>query len=124
MQPDEPETTHLQKWVFLFYFVPLNFPVMRLSILLLAVLFSASFTMQTNSGNATVQKIQGLDVYVYSEPSQKYEVIESGKVLMTLTGGCGEVVTQAVKKSAKVDADAVIVHLESSKWDAIKYKLP
>ncbi len=90
-----------------------------LVLLLLAVILSA--TIQTQTGNADVQRMQGLDVYVYSEPVKPYEVIESGKVMVTLTGGCGETVTQAVKKAAKVKAQGVIVNLETSKWDAIKY---
>lgn len=74
------------------------------------------------NGNAKTDKIQGLDVYVFSTPLQDYKVIESGKVLATLTGSCGETVNQSVKKAAKAGADAVIVDLSSSKWEAIKYE--
>lgn len=74
------------------------------------------------TGNATAKKMQGVEVFVYSEPVQDYEVIESGKVVATLSGSCTEVINQAVKKAAKLNAQGVIIHLESSKWDAIKFK--
>ncbi len=74
-----------------------------------------------NDGGATVRKIQGIEIFIYSEPNKSYEVVDSGKVLVTLTGGCNEAINQAVKKAAKVNADAIIYDLPSNKWDAIKY---
>jgi hypothetical protein len=35
---------------------------------------------------------------------------------------CGESVNQSIKKAAKAGAQGVIIHLESSRWEAIKYK--
>ena len=97
-----------------------NLTLSAVGALLMLALFS--FKIKSES-NATVQRITGLDVYVYSEPTKPYEIVGDGKVLMTLTGGCSEVVNQAVKKSTKLDgAQGVIVYLESSKWTAIKYK--
>lgn len=91
-------------------------------IAVVCVALTMSFKNQAE-GNAVAQRITGLDVYVYSEPTKPYEIIENGKVLVTLTGGCSEVVNQGVKKAGKVDgAQGVIVYLESSKWSAIKYK--
>jgi len=74
------------------------------------------------TANASTDKVQGIDVYVYSQPSTDYEVIESGKVVATLTGSCGEQVNASIKKAAKAGANGVIIHLESSRWEAIKYK--
>lgn len=93
-----------------------------ISILILAVIVLSAATIRSNDGNAKADKLQGLDVYVYSEPTRDYEVIESGKVMFSLTGGCPETVSQSAKKAAKLGAHGVIVHLESNKWDAIKYK--
>jgi hypothetical protein len=92
---------------------------MKTSIILLA-LFGLSFTY--DSGNAKADKVQGIDVFVYSEPLEDYEVIESGKVIATLTGSCNEQVNASIKKAAKAGANGVIIHLESSRWEAIKYK--
>jgi hypothetical protein len=73
-----------------------------------------------------VAKIQGVDVYVYSTPEINYRVVDSGKVRITLTGGCNEVVNVAVKKASQAGADGVIVDLASSglgnAWEAIKYE--
>jgi hypothetical protein len=100
---------------------------MRKSVIVLVALVALALTSfnrnESETGNAVAQRITGLDVYVYSEPSKAYEVIDNGKVLVTLTGGCSEVVNQAVKKASKNDgAQGVIIYLESSKWIAIKYK--
>lgn len=93
---------------------------MKLSVIILAAILAAYSYNQ--SGNAKAKKVQGLDVYVYAEPLSDYEVIETGKVTLTLTGGCDEVVNQAIKKAAKLRANAVIVDLSSSRWEAITYK--
>jgi len=93
--------------------------------LILLVLFGLSFESK-NSPVVTVSKIQGVDVYVYSKPSGNYKVIDSGKIRVTLTGGCNEVVDSAIKKAAKLGADGVIVDMASSglgnAWEAIKYE--
>ncbi|HEU5291674.1 MAG TPA: hypothetical protein VFU05_13585 [Cyclobacteriaceae bacterium] len=97
---------------------------MKISTLLLAVILiflTASFTKE-NSGNARAKKVQGVDVYIYSEPTRDYEVIESGKVMITLSGRCDEGASQAAKKAAKLNAQGVIIDLSTWKWDAIKYK--
>lgn len=96
---------------------------MKTAFILMAV-FGLSFT--PDSPGVTVSKIQGVDVYVYSTPNSKYKVIDSGKIRITLTGGCNEVVNAAVKKAAASGADVVIVDLATSgignAWEAIKYE--
>ena len=95
----------------------------KVSLAVISIVILFGMSSPKRDANATAQRITGLDVYVYSEPTRDYEVIDNGKVLMTITGGCSEVVNQAVKKSAKnKEAQGVIVYLESSKWSAIKYK--
>jgi len=93
---------------------------MKYPLIILAVILSANTPKL--SGNANVRKVQGIEVYIMSEPVQHYQVIESGKIVATLTGACHEGVNQAVKKAAKANAHAVIFHLETSKWDAIKFE--
>lgn len=77
--------------------------------------------------SVTVAKVRGIDVYVYSMPSGDYEVVDSGKVVLTLTGGCDEVVNQSINKAVKSGADAVIVDMQNAglvgtRWTAIRYK--
>jgi hypothetical protein len=93
---------------------------MKYPIILIAVILSASTPKL--SGNANVRKVQGIEVYIMSEPTRTYQVVDSGKIIATLTGQCHEGVNQAVKKAAKANAHAVIYHLESSKWEAIKFE--
>lgn len=93
---------------------------MKLSILIAALLLGSVNFQQ--SGNAKANKVNGLDVFIYSEPLNDYDVIDSGKILATLTGSCGEYVNSAIKKAGKVKADAVIINLENQRWEAIKYK--
>jgi len=123
-----PGTAYIEKrvknliWKNQVFFIPSNsqtvYTMKIISILaLLALLSFRPF----ESGNATVRKITGVEIYVYSEPSNAYEVIDSGKVLMTLTGGCDEVINQAAKKALKAGANGVIIDLQSSKWTAIKF---
>ena len=97
-------------------------PLIMKTISAILLLFALLSFRPFSEGNARTQKIQGVEVFIYSEPVRDYEVIESGKVIATLTGSCSEQVNQSVKKAAKAKADAVIIYLESSKWDAIKYK--
>lgn len=94
-----------------------------------AIFLLALFALTTRSApGVTVAKIQGLDVYVYSTPDVKYESLDKGKVVVTLTGGCDQIVNQAVNKAAKVaGADAVLIDLQNAgplgtRWEAIKYK--
>lgn len=61
---------------------------MKLSIILATLLLgSANFPQ---SGNAKADKVNGLDIFIYSTPLNNYEVIDSGKIIVTLTGKCGE----------------------------------
>jgi len=112
----------LQKSGFLFFFVlhltPLQMKIISVIALILALF---SFT-NSETGNATVRKIQGVEIYVYSEPTKDYDVIDTGKIIVGLTGSCEETINTAAKKAAKVQANAVIVELSSSKWSAIKFK--
>jgi hypothetical protein len=94
---------------------------MKLSIIFLAIVLMASITPQ-QTGNAKVSKVNGLDVFIFSTPLSDYEVVDSGKIIATLTGACGESVNAAIKKAGKVKADAVIINIENSRWEAIKYK--
>lgn len=85
------------------------------------------FTFTPDSPGVQVSKIQGIDVYVYATPTGKYKVVDSGKIRITLTGGCGEAVDAAVKKAVKLSADAVIVDMAGANtlgtpWEAIKYE--
>lgn len=93
---------------------------MKLPILLAALILGAVNFQQ--SGNAKADKVNGLDVFIYSSPLNDYEVIDSGKIIATLTGACGESVNAAIKKAGKVKADAVIINIENSRWEAIRYK--
>lgn len=93
---------------------------MKLSIIIVALLLGSANFQQ--SGNAKANKVQGLDVFIYSEPLNNYEVIDSGKIIATLTGSCGESVNASIKKAAKLNADAVLINLENSRWEAIRYK--
>lgn len=98
-----------------------NQSVMKLSIILLAIVLMASINPQ-ESGNARVQKVQGIEVYVMSEPLNAYDVIDNGKVLATISGSCSERLRAAVKSAAKSNPDAIIFYLDGAKWEAIKFK--
>lgn len=51
---------------------------MKLSIILATLLLgSANFPQ---SGNAKADKVNGLDIFIYSTPLNNYEVIDSGKI--------------------------------------------
>jgi hypothetical protein len=75
-----------------------------------------------NPGNATVSKIQGVQIFIYSEPTQGYSVIDSGKILVTVTGSCNDSINSAAKKAAKAGADGLIFHPDSERWEAIKFQ--
>jgi hypothetical protein len=94
---------------------------MKLSIIILAIVLMANINPQ-ESGNARVQKVQGIEVYIMSEPLKAYDVIDNGKVLATLSGSCSERLRAAVKSAAKSNPDAIIFYLDGAKWEAIKFK--
>ena len=56
-------------------------------------------------GTAVVDKRSGVDVYVLSRPSNNYEVINSGKVVVLMD--CNEIINKAVKKAVNDQADGV-----------------
>jgi len=93
---------------------------MKLSIILAALILGSANL--TQSGNAKADKVNGLDIFIYSTPLNNYEVIDSGKIIVTLTGKCGESVNSAIKKAGQSKADAVIINIENSRWEAIRYK--
>jgi hypothetical protein len=88
------------------------------AIWLAAILGIAATNQQ---GNATVSRINGIEIYIYSTPSKDYTVIDSGKILVTISGSCNDSVNQAVKKAAKVNAQAVIFNLSTERWEAIEF---
>jgi hypothetical protein len=90
------------------------------ALLILAALLA--FKSIDNTGNATVQRMQGLDVYVMSEPTRPYEVIKSVTAVQWLS--CKEAVNTPVNKAAKEPgAQGVIIYWPvTSKYTIIKYK--
>lgn len=94
-----------------------------MKILALALLTGVSFSPQTNPGQASVNKLNGVEIFVYSNPVKEYEVIETGKVMLTLTGSCDDRIKSAANKAAKLNADGLIIEFgEPTRWTAIKYK--
>lgn len=100
-----------------------------LTIAILAVAFIlVSFNQQqpTRCGNAIADKINGIDVYVNSEPTREYEVVKTG--LNGFTTNAEQIVSRSAKKAFDGDGkgglkgDAVIVHLSNSRYEIIKYK--
>lgn len=79
-----------------------------------------SFRSQTVS-TATPQKVQGIDVYVMSEPVRAYEVIKTGSQDIVLT--CKGSINAPIGVAAKTEgAEGVIIHFpQSSKYSVIKY---
>ena len=94
---------------------------MKISLLLFLIL-GIQFT-PTESGQAKVQKIQGVDIFVMSEPLVDYDVIENGKIVITLTGGCDQEITKAAMKASKLNADGVIIFFGTPlRYTSIRYK--
>lgn len=85
---------------------------------LLLISVVASFRPK-DSANAVVQKIQGVDVFVYSTPSRDYEVIERG--IIGFAPKCEMVIEKSARKAADLNCNAVIVEFPA-RYVAIKYK--
>lgn len=76
-----------------------------------------------DQGSATVNKISGVSIYIYSEPTQDYDIIDTGKVMLTITGTCNDRIKTAASKAAKLNADGLIIELgEPTRWTAIRFK--
>ncbi|MBL0744592.1 hypothetical protein [Chryseolinea lacunae] len=89
---------------------------------IVSIMFLLSFTYQSQQPNAIVDKIDGIDVFVYSKPSNPYQVVKSGTAAtMTLRGTDG-LVDKAVSIAAKEKADGIILDTRNGKYEAIKYK--
>jgi len=94
---------------------------MKISILLILIL--GIYQKPSEQADAKVQSIQGVNIYIYSEPTQEFEILETGSVKLTLTGSCEEQIKQAATKAAKIKADGIIISLGSpTRWSAIKFK--
>jgi len=91
-----------------------------LTITSIIIVVSAMAFTSFDEGNARVEKRNGIDIYVLSNPTQDYEIIESGKA--TVLVSCNEIINKSVKNAKKANADGVIIYWEQSRYDAIKYK--
>lgn len=87
---------------------------------LLLFLAIVSFRPKTET-TAIPTRQQGLDVYVMSEPTRKYEVIKTGSTDLYLN--CKTALNPAINAAAKVEgASGVIIHYPVSwKYSVIKY---
>lgn len=88
---------------------------------LIAVAVLGTASIGPDNGNATVRKIQGVQIFIYSDPVQSYDVIDSGKILITVSGSCNSAINSAASKAAKLNADGLIFHPENDRWEAIKF---
>jgi len=96
-------------------------PMKTISISLI-LLACVSFRPITES-TAIPRKIQGIDVYVMSEPSRPYEIIENKtQAFKALT--CDSYVNVPIKAAAKIEgAQGVILYWpDGQKYSVIKYK--
>jgi hypothetical protein len=94
-----------------------------LTIATVAVVFIMVSFKQTQPpiGNAITEKVNGVDVYVFSRPTRNYDVIKSGTVT-TIIGQCESIANKSARKAADEKADGVIVNLNNNRYEAIKYK--
>ncbi len=89
----------------------------------LLILILGLIRVPNDDGQATVKTIQGVKIFIYSEPSQDFEIIDSGKVMLTLTGTCNDRIQQAANKAAKLKANGLIIEMgEPTRWTAIRFK--
>ncbi len=89
------------------------------ALLLLTGALSFSSPQQST---AIPQKIQGLDVYIMSEPTRPYEVLETNTKVFKMAS-CKDLINGPINKAAKVEgAQGVIIYFpQSSKYTIIKY---
>lgn len=92
-----------------------------ISILIIFAIILMALKSQPET-SAKPKNVQGIDVYVMSEPSRPYEVIKSGGGPSLLS--CKEVINTPVNKAAKEpEAQGVIIYFpQSGKYSIIKYK--
>lgn len=90
-----------------------------ISALLIAAIVLAAFKSQ-NQANARVDRLSGLDVYVYSVPVREYEVLKTGH---PASMGCKNWILNPVKLASQTpNAEGVIINFENGSYQAIKYK--
>lgn len=96
----------------------------KLFLSLIAVAAMAmAFTKVNERNHAKVEKYFGMDVYIYSEPLAKYEVLEEKSLNVAM--GCKEWIIAPIRKAGKVQgAEGVIIDFpEPGKMQGINYKV-
>jgi hypothetical protein len=84
------------------------------------LLILAGFTQEQKNDTATVDKINGVYVFIHSKPAREYEVLKSGKTIVLLHSD--EVITHPIKVAQKEKADGVIINVEGNHYDIIKFR--
>jgi hypothetical protein len=93
---------------------------MKVTYLLALISFSGlHFTPEVKTG-ATAQRVGGVAVFIYSEPSEPYDIIESSR--LTVVMDCDNRISKPISKAVKAKADGVIIHFEQNRYDLIKFK--
>jgi hypothetical protein len=72
------------------------------------------------AGQAQVDRIQGVDLYISSQPVVDYQVVDSAK--MVIYTNCQQLWRRPVRRAAKQQADGVIVSLDREYYWVIRYR--
>ncbi len=98
------------KWIILF-------------LMLIVMIMLTSFKLYNGqSPNAVTEKINGVDVYVFSAPVREYTVIKTAISNGLVFDHPDKLVLRSAKRAYEEKGDAVIVHLSNYRYEVIKYK--
>lgn len=87
------------------------------------VMITTSFKLYHGlNPNAVAEKINGVDVYVFSAPVREYEVIKTAISNGLVFDHPDKLVMRSAKKAFEEKGDGVIVHLNNYRYEIIKYK--
>lgn len=99
-----------------------KFIMVIIALAALAMITTSFKLYDGQSPNAVTEKVNGVDVYVFSRPVREYVVIKSSvSNLLVFNKGDG-VIMRSAKKAFEEKGDGVIVHLNNSRYEVIKYK--
>lgn len=99
---------------------------MKIGVLALLFVVTASFiVIETDKQSATVEKRNGISVFILSTPKAEYTTLESIKISFAMSGANNDLLESLIKKAKKQqpNCDGIILYdLSFEKADVIKFK--
>ena len=82
----------------------------------------SAYFLHDGSGNAVAEKVNNVDVYIYSKPVVPYDTLKDFTIVTVSLKGVDGLVNSGTATAAKLGSDGIIINARTGRAQAIKYK--